>query len=359
MLKRRFTIYIALLVVFSILAFQSRLYEKPSHHILVLDFNSKEFVLDEADSGSRRKKLQLQSSSPVVNNDSNIAGEGLPSNVIESVQRFVFFVGYARSGHSVIASLLDAHPNVIIAHEYSLFSKWTDAPVLHSDKQWLFTTLFESSKYSSIQGWRNRQTTKKGYSLSIPGWWQGKYKDKINVIGDKAGGMTAQVFRKDQRIFNSSYFHLQKTLGGLPISVIHVLRNPYDNIATMLLYNVHKKGSVNVTNKYVNDEALTDQILSYFRQVKSVMDMIKKVPLNVIEVHNVDMISNPKKVMKKICSHLRIDCPTDYLHMCAEFTYPCESRSRELVQWTDENIQLVADNIQRFHSLVRYSHSFL
>ena len=33
------------------------------------------------------------------------AFEPLPSNVIDSVDRFVFFVGYARSGHSIIGSM--------------------------------------------------------------------------------------------------------------------------------------------------------------------------------------------------------------------------------------------------------------
>lgn len=34
-----------------------------------------------------------------------------------SVRTFVLFVGYPRSGHSLIGSIMDAHPNIIIAHE--------------------------------------------------------------------------------------------------------------------------------------------------------------------------------------------------------------------------------------------------
>lgn len=33
----------------------------------------------------------------------------LPKNVTDSVRKFLFFVGYARSGHSIIGSILDAH----------------------------------------------------------------------------------------------------------------------------------------------------------------------------------------------------------------------------------------------------------
>ena len=64
--------------------------------------------------------------------------ETLPKSVINHVNCFLFFVGYARSGHSIIASMLDAHPNVAIAHEYALFVKWEHEPAQHSNKTWLF-----------------------------------------------------------------------------------------------------------------------------------------------------------------------------------------------------------------------------
>ena len=288
----------------------------------------------------------------VTNRDINNATGYLPSYVTNNLKRFVFFVGYARSGHSIIASMLDAHPNVIISHEYSLFSKWIEDPELHSKKSWLFNTLYKNSHYHSVKGLRNRNATKKGYSLSIPGWWQGKYRKEIHAIGDKAGGMTAKVYRKNHELFTSTYRQLQKTLGNVPISVIHVLRNPYDNIATMLLYNHHIEK--NATTKYVNDDGLTKQITSYFKQVRGVVDMIRKVPLDAIEVHNADIISNPKKEFRKICSHLHIDCGEDYLQMCAETMYLSESMSRNLVSWSDHNVQLVAMHIQNFNSLLRY-----
>ena len=60
--------------------------------------------------------------------------ETLPITVINHVHRFFFYFGYARSAHSVIASMLDAHPNVVIVHEYALFVKWEHEPAQHSNK---------------------------------------------------------------------------------------------------------------------------------------------------------------------------------------------------------------------------------
>lgn len=271
----------------------------------------------------------------------------LPFRVINNVKRFVFFIGYARSGHCIVASLLDAHPNVVIAHEYSLFSKWSEA---HKNKPWLFETLVQNSQNSSAGGLRWENAERKVIR------WQGKYDRDIYVIGDKAGGMTAQAYRKNCTAFNSTYHQLKKTLKGVRISVIHVLRNPYDNIAAMLLYNLHKRGSFNKSHKYVNDDELRNQIGSYFREVQGVADMIKKLHLDVIEVHNIDMISNPKQTIRELCIRLHLACPENYLHMCAQVTYPAESKSRESVQWTEDNIRIVAQKSQRFNSLKRYTY---
>ena len=168
------------------------------------------------------------------------------------MNRFLFFVGYARSGHSIIASMLDAHPNVVIAHEYALFVKWKHDPAQQSNKTWLFNTLYNNSRFSVYRGLRTQQALKKGYTFAIPGTWQGRYDTStgISVIGDKSGGMTAQVFRKNWKHFISLYQDSQNTV-QVPVHVIHVVRNPYDNIATMLLYNEHQKFSVNETHKYM------------------------------------------------------------------------------------------------------------
>src|SRR5688572_9593174 len=36
---------------------------------------------------------------------------------LADVRGYCMFVGYPRSGHSLVGSLLNAHPNVVIAHE--------------------------------------------------------------------------------------------------------------------------------------------------------------------------------------------------------------------------------------------------
>ena len=83
--------------------------------------------------------------------------------------------------------------------------------------------------------------------------------------------------------------------------------------------------------------------------------MINTVKLSVIEVHSSDFIANPKSTMRRLCLLLYIDCSEEYIHLCAEKAFTSESRTRKLVEWKPELIDLVAQNIQQYDHLQRYS----
>ena len=56
------------------------------------------------------------------------------------------------------------------------------------------------------------------------------------VIGDKAGAFTAWAMKKDGAV---DAVHLLEQTAGAKVKFIHVVRNPFDNIATMVLQ--HRK----------------------------------------------------------------------------------------------------------------------
>ena len=41
----------------------------------------------------------------------------LTESVIDKIKTYVFFIGMARSGHSIVAAVLDAHPHIVISDE--------------------------------------------------------------------------------------------------------------------------------------------------------------------------------------------------------------------------------------------------
>ena len=104
--------------------------------------------------------------------------ETLPRSVINHVNHFLFFVGYARSGYSIIASMLDAHPNVVIPHEYALFENG-------SMNQHSTAIRSGCSRFTVYRGLRTQQALMKGSvharALTVPGSWQGRY-DTLQLV---------------------------------------------------------------------------------------------------------------------------------------------------------------------------------
>ena len=73
---------------------------------------------------SQQKHSTLLEKHKVTNHDvpAKTSKFELPQFVIDHVKTFVFFVGFAHSGHSIVGSLLDSHPHVVISHELNVFA---------------------------------------------------------------------------------------------------------------------------------------------------------------------------------------------------------------------------------------------
>ena len=136
-----------------------------------------------------------------------------------NIDAFILFVGYPRSGHSLVAALLDAHPNVVISMEWGVLSHLR----LGYGRKQLYNAIERHSKlFTSIL---NNEWT--GYSYRIEGLWQGKSED-IYVIGDKLAGRTSLILGEYPFLLEK----LQRVT-GIEVKLLHVIRNPFDTIATM------------------------------------------------------------------------------------------------------------------------------
>ena len=281
---------------------------------------------------------------------------------VQDVQSFVFFVGYPRSSHSVLASMIDAHPNAVIAHEFNLFQQLHRNDSLLSDKTSLYNALYTNSHKQSSQGWRsmNLSFQGKGYNLRLNNSlsWQGCYR-RLRVIGDKSGGVTSRLYRSSRGMFTTLYNRLSE-LVEVPIKVIHVVRNPYDMLATRLLYrfsDVKKhKGHYTRDHPLNNPSNVTQVMKSLYSEASAVVDMSKKLQLNVLEVHYVDFIHNPKREMRNVCLFIGVQCSSGYLDMVARATFSSLSVTRHLVVWSDEAHQFMNSKILTLPFFQRYSY---
>lgn len=78
---------------------------------------------------------------------------------IKSIEKYCMFVGYPRSGHSLVGSLLDAHPNIVIAHELDALRYIKEG----FNKKQLFYLLLEKSQRFTKAGreWTGYSATNK------------------------------------------------------------------------------------------------------------------------------------------------------------------------------------------------------
>ena len=284
----------------------------------------------------------------------------LSDQAADGVQRFVFFVGYARSGHSIIASMIDAHPNMIVAHEYRLFHKLSMSKVDLTNRTDLFNQLYKNSYTNAVNGWRSEFKAQKGYTLAVDGW-QGAF-STLQVIGDKSGGTTSQLFKNSPPLFISALKQLRNIV-SIPVRVIHVVRNPYDMISTRLLYTdarfsnskLKSKVSALETCKHSNITGLQNQINRTFHIIENVQEIFDVSNLTVLDVHLVDFIKDPKRVLKMICTFLNVECHHAYIESCVSKVYKEQSKTRRLVEWPKEMIEEVEERAKPYRFLWRYS----
>ena len=286
----------------------------------------------------------------------------LPQSVIDGVKYFVYFVGRAHSGHSIVGSMLDSHPHMIVAHEAKIIFQMIDDPARYSSKAAIFNELWWNSYNVShcaygLRSGSSRDIKNKGYTLQINGLHQGTYLSYIDVIGDKNGGHTAVLLNHEplewDRVMNKL-----KSLINIPFKVIYVIRNPFDNIASAQLYNSKsfrmssiRKSNVTIDIKH---RSLLHKIDSHFTAHQAIMDTKQKYNLDLLEVHGKDLVEHPNVTITKLCDFLNISCSDSYIQGCSDTLFKTESKTRYKVKWTPDLISKVKNYISKYDNLKRY-----
>ena len=273
----------------------------------------------------------------------------LSQSAVEGVEKFVFFAGYPRSGHSMIGSVMDAHPNMVIAHECHLLKKCLElqnmTKNIYSNKAELFNSLYEDSFFESKCGWRSGLNTAKGYNFNLNSKWQGSF-SQLKVIGDKSGGSTARYSSKRE-----GKMCLQQMIHSfeIPIIAVHVVRNPYDMIATALAYNKNEVKRIHWT-KHAKQKVSVQLQMNISREVfiraDSVVEVKKYVP--VVEVHIEDFIDNPSKIIVELCHSLGVDYPQEYVEECTAKAYRNVSRSRDVISWSPSVLSFIDQKMTEY-----------
>jgi len=255
-------------------------------------------------------------------------------DVFDAVHTFVLFIGIGRSGTTLVGSLLDAHPRMVIANQQCALKYLYPLPY---SRERIFRLLVKNS----VEAARNGRPGGGGYSYVVPGQWQGT-SERIEVIGDKS--------RSAQSIaWITSRPELLEILASTTrarIRLVHVIRNPYDTIARRSM----RRGLSleQISREYF---ALTAQLQEMIHRIESNTGLdIQRIP-----VYLEDMISDPGQQLALMCDALGVVPDAGYLGACAGIVYPAPSEVRTQVNWPPQLLTAIQQNAREFPHLQRYS----
>lgn len=248
---------------------------------------------------------------------------------LQRIERFCWFLGYPRSGHSLVGSLLNAHPDAVIAHEADTLRWLADGMRRHE----LFGLLLARDSWFGAAG-----RTWTGYDYTVPGQWQGRWRH-LRVLGDKKGAESAAALRRDPWLLD----HL-RTRVGIPLRTVHVTRHPLDNVARMALRSA-RGGPPDL-------EAAARHYLDLVAVVERSRTRIAADEW--IDVRHEDVVADPVGELDRLCRFIGVEPSADYLEACASIVFDAPRRSRDEVTWTPEALDLLARGLEEIPILRDY-----
>ncbi len=257
--------------------------------------------------------------------------------LFDDLEKVCLFIGYQRSSHSLLGSIIDAHFEAVIAHELDAMTYVKEG----FTREQLFAMMLQNSQHNAREG---REQT--GYSYQVPNQNQGTYR-KLRVIGDKRGNRTSQWLRK-----HPDLLWQMKELMGLPVKFVHVTRNPYDNIATMAKRDKRVKGKVSKINegilRHAKDEYLrTSEVIEHVRTQLGESEFFT--------MHIEDFLADPDHYMRQLLNFLDLPVTDDYLKDSKSILFSKPKQTRYDITWPSHIVEEIEQYIGTFYCLRDYS----
>jgi hypothetical protein len=230
---------------------------------------------------------------------------------LSHLEYFVIFVGNPRSGTTLVRTLLDAHPNVVIGNEVHILR------LMKAGKNWnavVRRILENSNRFAKNPTWTD-------YSYRIHNYPTNS-KEMITVIGNKrAGGTTKALMEEPALLFKLFKF------SSLPIRFIHCVRHPYDVIATKTRRN---KQSMEYNRQ------------RYFQLEKGAAHLFSLLgPRHCKRVYHEALIANPTDVLQDVLQFLGVTAEPAHLKACQALIYDKPHQSRFKSEWTAQAMAAV------------------
>ncbi|XP_078359590.1 uncharacterized protein LOC144644055 isoform X2 [Oculina patagonica] len=278
----------------------------------------------------------------------------------ESVDTLLLFVGYPRSRHTLLASLLDGHPHMVLANEKNLFYRLKNGE--EYERKEMFDMLVESSRGFLEKGGKGMVLNgslenSSHFGFWMKGYWQGTYDKYIKVIGDKTAWYTSTSFRYMTNDEITSLVDKMEKKYSVRVKFIHIIRNPFDIVSTITLRNTKQQGGrfADHTEKVDDPELLQKSIMRFGYWAEGSEIARKILGDKVLDVNGLELVQKPVETMATICQFIGITCSEEYLQACAKVVDPKPSITRHYVVWGQKQLDRVYSLINRYSFLAQYT----
>lgn len=236
------------------------------------------------------------------------------------------FIGYPRSGHSLTGALLNAHPDAVIAHELDALGYLQRG----FSRDQIFALLLKRDQWFTRNGSQWHE-----FNYEVAGQWQGRFRE-LKVIGDKRGGHSSTLLTESPELLSQ----LRQTV-RVPLRIIHIVRNPYDNIATIARRNPC---------------SLEHAAAAFFKRAATNQRVIEtNPPEEIITLRHEDFIAQPQQHLQKLVQFIGLTADENYLTACEKMVFESPNKSRSKAEWNDAIRTSIQANIEKIPFLRGYS----
>lgn len=249
------------------------------------------------------------------------------SHLFADIRTFCMFIGYPRSGHTLVGSLIDAHPYAVVSNELNIIGHVKRG----FSREQIYTLILANARAFARSGsmWN-------GYTYAVPHQWQGRF-EQLQVIGDKRGAGTVRQLRTHPALLR----RLQDTIGA-DLRFVHVVRNPFDNIGTIVR-----------RHRWPMPKAVE----YYFMLCRTISDLKQQAPAGaVLDVFHERLITRPAEELAAICTFLGLEPLRGYLEDCASIVFTAPKKTRFELAWPSEIRSAVDAQAAAFPWLQQYSY---
>jgi len=247
------------------------------------------------------------------------------TDVFKHLETLVLFLGYPRSGHSIIGSVIDAHRNAVVSHRLDSLKYLESGLTPHQ----VFYLIWQNSQRFAAAG---RKLT--AYRYAIPNQWHGRF-DTLRVIGDQEAKWTTLRLAQQPRLLERL-----RSVPSMRTRFIHVVRNPYDNITTW-------------SRRTQSD--LDSMIDRYFALCGNVATISEQLGIEEqMVVRHEEFVADVDCSLRRLCGFLGLEPSAEYLRDCRSVVYKAPNRTRRAITWPARLIDKVAEGIDQFPVLKGY-----